>query len=92
MGLHASAPLLQLRSELSEFAAKIEVATAYVANVGLEHQQHVQIAFAKVATAAVRQGDRVKTGQVLATLDTKRFDLSVIVKEVQPAFGPAIHP
>jgi multidrug efflux pump subunit AcrA (membrane-fusion protein) len=46
----------------------------------------------KVATAAVKQGDRVKTGQVLATLDTKRFDLSVIVKEVQPAFGPAIHP
>ena len=31
----------------------------------------------KVATVAVRQGERVSVGQILATLDTKRFDLKL---------------
>lgn len=37
----------------------------------------------KVATVAVKPGDRVKTGQVIATLDPKRFDLSVNAEKSQ---------
>lgn len=45
----------------------------------------------KVATVAVKQGDRVKTGQVLATLDTKRFDLSVNAEKSQLSSARANH-
>lgn len=37
----------------------------------------------KVATVKVNQGERVKAGQVLATLDPKRFDLSVRAEKSQ---------
>lgn len=43
----------------------------------------------KVATVRVTQGARVKVGQVLATLDTKRFDLNVSAEKSQLASAQA---
>ena len=43
----------------------------------------------KVATVRVTQGARVKAGQVLATLDTKRFDLNVSAEKSQLASAQA---
>lgn len=37
----------------------------------------------KVATVKVNQGERVKSGQILAALDTKRFDLNVQAEKSQ---------
>ena len=54
------AEFLQLRGELSDFAAKIEGAQVYIANVELQHQQHVQTAFTTAEAAITRLSGNVE--------------------------------
>ena len=54
MSSKTEAEFTQLRGELSEFAAKIQVATTHIATVEGEYQQAVEAAFAKAETAIVQ--------------------------------------